>query len=69
MTRYAETIMVRGRPYKIEIVAGSWTAYRQIRGYWEKIPAFTRADCNRFPKLVAQKAVDSWKKHTAQEEN
>ena len=69
MIRYAETITVGGRPYKIEIMASSWTAYRQVRGYWQKIPAFTRADCNQFPKLVAQEAVKIWKKHTAQEEN
>jgi hypothetical protein len=68
MTRYAETITAGGRPYKIEVVAGSWTAYRQVRGHWQKIPAFTRADCNQFPKLVAREAVKIWKKYIAQEE-
>ncbi len=56
-------IKLRGKPFKIEAFKGSdgqyvWKAYRKLADEtWEKIPCFSRAEENAFPKDVAWAAT------------
>lgn len=56
-------VTIRGRNYKLNAVyhqhsnTYAWEAYRATDwGGWAKIPSWTRAEINNFPKLVASAA-------------
>jgi hypothetical protein len=56
----------RGKWYRIEVYPYHngdlvWVGYRADGARWKQVPAFTRAEENRYPKFLAEAGYALWK--------